>query len=91
MEDAKAGSGEGTSGTAAAERGVMRDTLRELLYEIPHFQALAERGISRELISAPPARASAGGPHEPASELGGSQPSAGEASSSSGTSKREGG
>ncbi len=64
----------------------MRDTLRELLFEIPGFQTLAERGIPRELIPDPPAGASPSGPHEPASESGGS---AGEASSSSGTSKKK--
>ncbi len=89
MEDAEAGSGEGSSGASAAERGVMRDTLRELLFEIPGFQTLAERGIPRELIPDPPAGASPSGPHKPASESGGSRPSAGEASSSSGTSKKE--
>ncbi len=45
MEDAEAGSGEGSSGASAVERGVMRNTLRELLFEIPGFQTLAERGI----------------------------------------------
>ncbi len=88
MEDAEAGSGEGSSGASAAERGVMRDTLRELLFEIPGFQTLAERGIPRELIPDPPAGASPSGLHEPASESGGSRPSAGEVSSSSGTSKK---
>ncbi len=89
MEDAEAGSGEGSSGASAAERGVMRDTLRELLFEIPGFQTLAERGIPRELIPDPPAGASPSGWHEPASESGGSRPSAGEASSSSGTGKKK--
>ena len=35
----------------SGERGALRDALRELLFEIPGFRALAERGISAELIS----------------------------------------
>ena len=65
----------------------MREALRDLLYEMPGFQALAERGIPRELISTPASVVSRGGPYEKAGESGGSRPNVGEAGSSSGTSK----
>ena len=51
MDEVEAGLGEGTSRTVATEKGAMLEALRDLLYEIPGFQALAERGIPRELIS----------------------------------------
>ena len=55
MEDTEEASGSGSVGPAAPlEHGELRDTLRELLFEIPGFRALAERGISAELISPSP-------------------------------------
>ena len=74
MDEKEAGSGEGTSRTVATEKGAMREALRDLLYEIPGFQALAERGIPQELISTPASVDSRGGPYEKAGESGGSRP-----------------
>ena len=52
MENAEAVAGNGSS--TLVERDAMRETLRELLFEIPGFRALAERGIRSELLSTPP-------------------------------------
>ena len=52
MEDDDAVAQEGTSGEPGTrERTVIRDTLREVLFEIPGFRALAERGIPPELVA----------------------------------------
>ena len=65
MEDTEEASGSGSSGPAGPrERGELRDTLRELFFEIPGFRALAERGISAELISPPPHGGGTGTPSE---------------------------
>ena len=85
MENTEEAPGIGSVGSAApVERGTLRDTLRELLFEIPGFRALAERGISAELISPPPhsvgsgnhpdhsspAEAAEGRPHPPRGNSG---------------------
>ena len=35
------------------ERGAVKEVLRELLFEIPGFRVLAERGISPEVVATP--------------------------------------
>ena len=96
MEDTEEASGSGSIGPAGPrERGELRDTLRELLFEIPGFRALAERGISAELISPPPHGGGAGPPSErprPAARPipgGTAESSATEANVESGTSELE--
>ena len=102
MEDMEEASGSGSVGPAAPrEHGELRDTLRELLFEISGFRALAERGISAELISPPPHGRGAGTPSErprPAAAAvgrprptpgGTAESSATEANAESGTSKLE--
>ena len=41
----------GTSTTEPEESAVVRNTLRELLFEIPGFRQLAEQGISSTLVA----------------------------------------
>ena len=61
-----------STGTLTLDQGTVREAVRGLLFEIPGFQALAERGFSPWVLQPQPARDGGviPGPPEPLAEAG---------------------
>ncbi len=49
------------AGAVVVESGTVRETLREILLEIPGFRALAERGVPPRVVAGPPGVGPSGG------------------------------